>query len=120
MNISWYWLDAFTNEDIKTYKQEAELFAGKGAYINEFNAIGVNVKPQDFETGYIDLLNLLKNTKTENYKAKYNAMMAKGYKDYNNVPILGVIVYGTKSELKILKGNPFIKASSFGVITSKY
>jgi hypothetical protein len=47
-------------------------------------------------------------------------MMTKGYKEYNNAPILGAIVYGTKSELKSLIGNPKIKASSFGVITSKY
>ncbi|GCD11449.1 anti sigma factor C-terminal domain-containing protein [Clostridium tagluense] len=119
-NISWYWLDAFTNEDMKTSKQEADLSSSNGAYIDEHNALGVNVKPQHFETGYTDLLKLLKNSKLEKYNLIYNAMMAKGYKDYNSVPILGVIVYGTKSELKVLIGNPAIKASSFGVITSKY
>ena len=120
VNASWYWLDAFTKEDMKMNKDEAKLFSGKGANIHEFNAIGVNVKPQDFETGYTDLMNLLKDTKLERYKDIYNEMIAKGYKDYNDVPILGAIVYGTKSELKVLIGNPSIKASSFGVIISKY
>ena len=46
--------------------------------------------------------------------------MAKGYKNYYDVPVLGAIVYGTKSELKVLIGNPAIKASSFGIIISKY
>lgn len=121
--VSWYWLDAFTNEDMKEHRRMAELYEGKGAHIDQFNAIGVNVSPQHFETGYTQLMELLRNTRLEKYKAIYNDMMANGYKDYKSyteVPILGVIVYGTKSELKVLIGNPAIKASSFGVITSKY
>jgi len=122
-NLSWYWLDAFTNEDMKSYRQLAEISDVNCAYIPEFNAIGVNVSPQHFETGYTELMELFKNTRLERYKAMYNDMMAKGYKDYKSyadVPILGAIVYGTKSELKALIGNPAIKASCFGVITSKY
>jgi hypothetical protein len=123
VNISWYWLDAFTNEDMKSHRQLAEISDANCAYIPEFNAIGVNVNPQYFETGYTELMDLLKNTRLERYKIMYNDMMAMGYKDYKgsyDVPILGAIVYGTKSELKVLIGNPAIKASSFGVVTSKY
>ena len=65
-------------------------------------------------------MSLLQATKLEKCKAICNKMIAKGYKEYNTAPILGAIVYGTKSELKSLIGNPKIKASSFGVITSKY
>lgn len=122
-NVSWYWLDAYTDEDMKAHKEDAEMFDGKSAHISEYNAIGVNVNPQHFETGYTEFMELLKNTRLEKYKAIYNDMMANGYNDYKSyteVPILGVIVYGTKSELKVLIGNPTIKASSFGVITSKY
>ena len=123
VNISWYWLDAFTNEDMKAHRQLAEISDANCAYIPAFNAIGVNVSPQHFETGYTELMDLLKNTRLERYKIMYNDMMANGYKDYKGsyeVPILGAIVYGTKSELKVLIGNPAIKASSFGVVTSKY
>ena len=122
VHASWYWLDAYTKDDMKEQKQMAEVIADKTGTISidEFNAIGVNVNPQQFETGYTDLINILKNTKLEKYKAIYNEMMAKGYKNYYDVPVLGAIVYGTKSELKVLIGNPAIKASSFGVITSKY
>lgn len=123
VNASWYWLDAFTNEDMKAHRQLAEISDVNCAYIPEFNAIGVNVSPQHFETGYSELMELFKNTRLERYKIMYNDMMANGYKDYKSyadVPILGAIVYGTKSELKSLIGNPKIKASSFGVITSKY
>lgn len=122
-NLSWYWLDAFSNEDMKSHRQLAKISDVNCAYIPEFNAIGVNVSPQHFETGYTELMELLKNTRHEKYKAIYNDMMTNGYKnykDYTDVPILGAIVYGTKSELKILIGNPAIKASSFGVIISRY
>lgn len=120
VNVSWYWLDAFTDEDMKDYRLRVEISDANRAHIDEFNAIGVNVSPQHFETGYTELMDLLKNTKLEKYKAIYNTMMANGYKGYYDVPILGAIVYGTKSELKVLIGNPAIKASSFGVITSAY
>lgn len=117
---SWYWLDAFTKEDMAMNKKLADLHSGKGAYIDEFNAIGINVNPWDIQTSYNDLLKAMKDPKFQRYNAIYNEMMAKGYKTYNDVPILGAIVYGTKSELKELIGNPSIKASSFGVITSQY
>lgn len=117
---SWYWLDAFTKDDMKEYRKMAELHSGVGAYVSEYNAIGVNVNPQHFETGYKDLMDLLKDTKLEKYKAIYKEMMAKGYKEDVDVPVLGAIVYGTKSELKVLIGNPAIKASSFGIIINKY
>ncbi|MGV8980722.1 anti sigma factor C-terminal domain-containing protein [Clostridium sp.] len=120
VNLSWYWLDAFSNEFINEQLEDAK---NKGAYIDEVNTIGVNVNSQNFKTGYTELMQLLKNTRVENYKTIYNDMMENGYKDYKSytdVPVLGAIVYGTKSELKVLIGNPAIKASSFGVITSKY
>jgi len=126
VNISWYWLDAFTNEDMKAHRQLAKISDVNCAYIPEYNAIGINVNPQHFQTGYTELMELLKNTKLERYKVMYKDMMANGfkdykvYKDYSDVPVLGAIVYGTKSELKVLIGNPAIKASSFGVIISKY
>ncbi|MFL0267519.1 anti sigma factor C-terminal domain-containing protein [Candidatus Clostridium radicumherbarum] len=117
---TWYWLDAYTKEDMNMFKKDADMYAGAGAYIDEFNALGVNVKPMYFDTSYNELLSILQNPKLVKYNAIYNEMMAKGYKTYSDVSILGCIVYGTKSQLKELIGNPHIKASSFGVITTIY
>jgi hypothetical protein len=117
---AWYWLDTYTKEDMNMYKKFADMYDGKGAYIDEFNAIGVNVNPRSFQTSYDELLTILQDPKLVKYNAIYNEMIAKGYKTYSDVSILGAIVYGTKSELKELVGNPNIKASSFGVITSIY
>jgi hypothetical protein len=117
---TWYWLDVYTKEDMNRFKQDADMYAGAGAYIDEFNAIGVNVKPKHFDTSYNELLSVLKDPYFKSYNEKYTEMMAKGYKTYSDVSILGCIVYGTKSQLKELIGNPHIKASSFGVITNIY
>ena len=35
----------------------------------------------------------------------------------NKVDIIGIVVYGSPEELKQLKSNPHIKASSVGIIT---
>ncbi|WP_268257773.1 MULTISPECIES: anti sigma factor C-terminal domain-containing protein [Thermoanaerobacterium] len=37
-----------------------------------------------------------------------------------NLKIQGVVVTGTAETLKSLRGLPFIKASSLGVVTDKY
>lgn len=117
---SWYWLDAYTKEDMNIFKKDADIYDGKSAYIDEFNAIGVNVNPMHFDTSYNELLTILQNPKLVKYNAIYNEMMAKGYKTYSDVSILGCIVYGTKSQLKELIGKPHIKASSIGVVTTIY
>lgn len=122
---SWYWVDVFLKEDLDRFKKEAKMFGGEMGYIPEFNAIGVPV----FTSGATDnfaqryepfLIELLKNTKLERYSKIYKELEAKGYKSYADMPILGAVVYGTKSELKQLLSNPHIKASSFGVVTSLY
>lgn len=78
---------------------------------------------QFYDYGFSDydvLLESLKSSKDKRYNEVYNELVTKGYTDSSNVPILGVIVYGTKDELKSLIGNPHIKASSFGVVVDKY
>jgi hypothetical protein len=122
---SWYWIDTFTKEDMDRYKKEAAEYDSKVASINEHEVLGVPV----FSRGVIDnfaqryepfLIDLLKNTKWQKYNQVYKELEAKGYLSYAEVPILGAVVYGTKSELKQLLSNPHIKASSFGVVTSLY
>ncbi len=65
--------------------------------------------------------NFLYDLKSHPYFQKvYDELDFKGYTNPSKVPILGVIVQGSKEELNLLIGNPHIKASSFGVITDKY
>jgi hypothetical protein len=122
---SWYWIDAFTKEDMDMHKKEAAEYDDRVASIHEFEVLGVPVftrgATDNFAQRYTPfLIDLLKNTKWQKYNQLYKELEGKGYLSYANVPILGAVVYGTKAELKQLLNNPHIKASSFGVVTSLY
>ncbi len=103
---SWYWIGSKKKNDF-------------GGIIKETETVGVSSFNNLFEP-YSELLERLKKSKDKEYNNIYKDLMSKGYTDIDKVPILGAIVYGTKDELKPLIGNPHIKASSFGVITSRY
>lgn len=96
------------------------------AYKNdlEYEALGVSMGyyPQGigvFTSQYNVFLNNLKAGQAAKYLEIYNELNNKGYADTSKVPILGVVVYGTKDQLNHLVNNPHIKASSFGVIVDR-
>ncbi|SDH31712.1 anti-sigma factor [Desulfosporosinus hippei] len=123
VNKSWYWVDACSKDVFERYKKEASEYDGKATFISEYEALGVNVRAyggEDFYGSYYNFVEALKSSKDKKYNEIYNELVTKGYTDPNNAPILGVIVYGMKDELKTLIGNPHIKASSFGVVVDKY
>lgn len=112
---AWYWVDAFRKSDIEQYKKDVKEYDAKASFIYEDDVLGVSDN-----ASYFGLLELLKSSKDKKDNEVYNELLTKGYTDSSNVPILGSVVYGTKDELKLLIGNPHIKAASFGVIVDKY
>jgi hypothetical protein len=119
-NISWFWVDAFRSQDIEQYQKEAKEYDAKAAYISEYDALGVSMGySQEMGNFYNEFLNNLKASKVAKYLEIYNELNSKGYTDASKVPILGVVVNGTKDQLNDLVNNPHIKASSFGVIVDK-
>lgn len=131
INKSWYWFDAFTKEEMKNYKEKIDKNEINDCYIRECEVLGINVgknknsilgifKDRDTNESINMLLNSLNKSSNKRYNEIYDELMSKGYKDSSNMPVLGVIVYGTKEDLKKLKENPHIKAVSVGVITDKY
>ncbi|BDR80474.1 hypothetical protein N072000002_07300 [Clostridium tetani] len=126
---SWYCFDAFTKEEIENYKNEIK--EGKSSYIGEGQMIGMNAvnheipdlgisKETSSDTLIDTLLNFMESSGDKRYNAIYKELIKKGYKDSSSIPVIGVIVYGTKDELKKLVENPNIKAASIGVITDRY
>lgn len=127
MNISWCWVNAYRSEDLERYKKEARDYDAKAAFIGEYEALGVSLGPNlnikgfsYFPSRYNDFLFNLKVSENEKFLEIYNDLENKGYTDPSKVPLLGVIVYGTKDQLKSLTANPHIKASSLGVVTNKF
>lgn len=124
VNISWYWIDAFTKDYMDRYEQEAKEYDAKAAFISEFDALGVDITPsmgvKSFDSNYNSFVYNLKTSENQKFIDIFNKLNSKRYTDPSKVPILGAIAYGTKDQLESLIENPHIKASSFGVITEKY
>ncbi len=126
--VNWFWVDAYRSQDMEQYRDEAEANDAKSAYISEYDAPGVSMgfHPGNppamghFVSQYSDFLNALNASKNPKYLEIYEELKNNGYADAAKVPILGVIAYGTKDQLEPLVSNPYIKASSFGVIVDKY
>ena len=55
----------------------------------------------DFNGNYYNLRESLKSSKDKRYNEIYNELDTKGYTDSTNIPILGVIVYGTHEFSKL-------------------
>jgi len=132
LNISWYWIDSYSEEDLYGYKSYAEGIGNtlsQKAYILENEVLGLGFMQNryygensisEFDYKYNALLETLQNSNDKKHNDTYQTLVNNGYTDASNVPILGVIVYGTKDELKELVDNPHIKATSFGVIIDNY
>jgi len=126
VNINWYWVNSYSKEDMEKYEREAKEYDAKATYIPEFEALGANMRlpvfdeVASFASSYNNFLFNLKVSENSKFIRVYNELNSKGFADASKVPILGVIVVGTKEELNSLIDNPHIKASAFGVITNKY
>lgn len=121
--ITWLWLDEFTEEKMDEYKYASENYDGKANGINESDAIGIEYSNQypfgerEYKEKYDELVDRLNKSNYINYKDLHEEIMAEGKTSAEDAKILGVVVQGTKEELKELLENPLIKATSFGVIT---
>lgn len=122
INKSWFWIDIDKKDMMDKLKEQAKTYDAKAAYINEYETVGIsaNFRLNNAETKYTEFLELLNRSKDNRYNRIYKDLESKEYKSASQVPFLGMVVYGTRDDLKKFIGNPHVKASSFGVITSRY
>lgn len=120
--INWLWLDEFTEKSMEEFKYEIENYDAKATGISEDEILGISYD-NDYELSngvynqkYDGLLELLSKSNYINHREIYEDINTKGKTKVEDAEILGVVVQGTKEELKDLIGNPMIKASSFGII----
>lgn len=120
--ISWVWLNEFTEEKMKQYENEVVNYDSKANGINENEAIGIPIPNKDklwvilYDQYYDVLVENLGKSYMPEHKKLYEEIMARGKTKMEDAEVLGVIVQGTKEELKQLTGNPMIKATSIGVV----
>ncbi|GEM_PF-1379347 len=121
-SITWMWLNEFTEEKMKEYQYEIENYDAKANGVAENDAIGLSAPDgkefnyNPYEEKYDELLKKLGKSYMPEHKTLYKEIIARGKTSIEDAEILGVIVNGTKEELKELVGNPMIKATSIGVV----
>lgn len=117
VNVSWVWLDTYTKEEMDKLKKEAKEYDARSTYISEQRTLGIRtegnvVLTEIYKDSYSGLLNVLK---TQGDKEVYRQL-----KERKDPPdIIGVTVYGTPNELKVLSENPHIKGATIGVMMDK-
>lgn len=150
VTLTWYWVDDLNSKEKEEHKPHkniqkfpdgktidvdnpADVCSEKAAYgIKVYDSNGDKIKnPEELFIATIENnINQLEKLKTDNHKLNGIKSEVKriydNLKDKNgkikkeNIKIQGVVVTGTAETLKSLRGLPFIKASSLGVVTDKY
>ncbi|SEM74707.1 Sigma factor regulator N-terminal [Mesobacillus persicus] len=120
--MTWFWLNTYSNTQLNTFKQEAKEYDWSATFIRENEALGFSIRnsypsASDWAYEYEEFLELLNTSASSEHQKTYNTMKNIGIDD---VEILGVIVYGTKDEIVEIMKDPTIKASSLGGITENY
>lgn len=120
--MTWFWLNTYSNNQLNTFQQEAKEYDWSAAFIRENEALGFSIRDSytsatDMAYEYDEFLKLLKTSNFGEHKKAYNAMKDISIDD---VELLGVVVYGTKDEIVKIMNNPIIKASSLGGVIDNY
>lgn len=121
-SVTWLWLNEFTEEKVKEYEFEIENYDAKANGVDEEEAIGIstpngkefNYNP--YEEKYEELVDNLGKSYKQHHKKLYKEIMERGKTKIEDAEILGVIVHGTKEELKQLVDNPMVRATSIGLV----
>lgn len=120
--MTWFWVNTYSDDQLKTFKQDAEEHMWSATFIREYEALGFSTRAPIFssiklDSEYKEFLNLLQTSISQEHNNAYDKM-----KDINidNVEILGMVIYGTKNEIAEITEKPFIKAISLGGVIDNY
>ncbi|WP_102272789.1 anti sigma factor C-terminal domain-containing protein [Cytobacillus massiliigabonensis] len=120
--MTWFWINTYTNSEIKTFQKEANEHDWSSTFIREHDALGFSINSSytstaDLDFDYDGFLELLKTSVSSEHKKVYST-----FKDIKieDIEILGVVVYGTKDQILEMIKVPSIKAASLGGIADNY
>lgn len=116
--LTWFWLNTYTDSQLETFQQEATDYDWSATFIREREALGFSahsIGHMEFE--YNRFLELLQTSPSREHQKAYSTLDGKKLED---VEILGIVVYGTKEQILEIMDNPIIKATSLGGIIDNY
>ena len=120
--MTWFWLNTYNQVQLNTFQQEAKEYDWSSTFIREHQALGFSINSPylsntDMDFEYENFLELLNTSFSEEHQQAYNKLKDKNFED---IEILGIVVYGTKDEVLEIMKNPIIKASSLGGVIDNY
>lgn len=118
--IKWIWLNEFTEEKMDEYKYKVNNYDAKANGIRESEVLGLEISHEiygSYDNNYDELIENLKKSRYRYNNELYHEIMERGKTSVEDAEILGVIVQGTKEEMKKLINSPVIKATSIGIVT---
>ncbi|WP_341300884.1 anti sigma factor C-terminal domain-containing protein [Lysinibacillus sp. FSL H8-0500] len=126
VQADWWWVDAFTNDIMAFLEKDQSTIRATSPFIYGFQSEqskpiaqrSLNNEVDSF-VQHIELLRKSKNFKWETNQV-YQALVGKdGKLESDDIKIIGAVVSGTPEQLMLLKDQPYIKASTFGVISNR-
>jgi hypothetical protein len=120
--MTWFWIDTYSRSQLQAFQQEAKEYDWSATSIREKEALGFSFNDSytsltNLEFEYDEFLGLLKTSIYSEHVEAYDQM-----KEYqiDEVDIIGIVVYGTKDEIKEWINNPAVTASSLGGVIDNY
>ncbi|WNS44637.1 anti sigma factor C-terminal domain-containing protein [Paenibacillus sp. MMS20-IR301] len=115
----WYWTDAYTNSYKDYLKETGQTIAADSQIIYGFH--GMQFAPYGGVDAFINSVEQLR-AGGKNYKWAAEQIQESLAGDNNilepaDITIIGVVVTGTAKQLETLQNQPYIKASTFGVVS---
>lgn len=120
--MTWFWVNTYSDNQLKTLKQEAEDYIWSATFIRENEALGFSIRNRinstvEMDYEYHKFLTLLQTSFAKDHQNAYNLLKDKNIED---IEILGIVVYGTKDEILEMMNKPFVKAISLGGVIENY
>ncbi|MEK5233814.1 anti sigma factor C-terminal domain-containing protein [Lysinibacillus sp. FSL K6-0232] len=123
VQADWWWVDAFTKDITAFLEKDQSTIQANSPFIYGFQS--EQSKPitrrsasneVDSFIQHIELLHKSKNFEWETNQV-YQALVGKdGKLESDDIKVIGAVVSGTPEQLMLLKDQPYVKASTFGVI----
>lgn len=130
VKVVWWWVDTYTDDSLDFMEESQNTILADDPFIYGFHAEQSKPKAQqsenesfdEIESNFIRNINLLRESK--NFKWEIDqvdqALMGENRTiEKGDVKIIGAVVTGTSDQLEPLQNQPYIKASTFGVISDR-